>query len=317
MSSGVTPGPVSPFQVGVIDVTAIAEEAGFGLRRVSHEEVAWSDGQGLRRLTLEEADWADGEVPGEVVPIHITTLVEAALREAAPDEASFRAHLARLLHAARPRIQEELVQGSSWRTSVPLQLPDRVAEGRALLVTTSGLFPTGLCIGWGPRDLWSGAASMDTPADELPGEGDSSSFHYEGPDAFARGFCVITALMLALIVVFIWPLAAALLALAAALVVPGLRASITVEPGRAVVDRRCWGLPYSRHEGPVLEDVALGGDWGLSTDGLGVFVTIGGREIGVGSRGDATSLYEQLRKLAQTGAWTGAGDPCPAQRARR
>lgn len=54
-----------------------------------------------------------------------------------------------------------------------------------------------------------------------------------------------------------------------------------------------------RHSASVC--VTLGGDWGLSTDALGVFVTIGGRDIGVGSRADATSLYKQLRQLARPG----------------
>lgn len=86
----------------------------------------------------------------------------------------------------------------------------------------------------------------------------------------------------------------ALFALASLLAV-GLRFSIVVDPGRVVIRRKWFGIPYWTHTADGIEDVFYGGNYGDADDAVGVEVVFeGGREFHIGSSRSMHHLYASL-----------------------
>ena len=95
--------------------------------------------------------------------------------------------------------------------------------------------------------------------------------------------------------------ALAVIALACLAVVLGLRSRISVYSGRVVVQRTWFSVPYRTYEAPTLDDVSYGGDWGLEEGAMGVVVSMGGREVHLGTSKNMRFLHDELTRVAYSG----------------
>jgi hypothetical protein len=91
-----------------------------------------------------------------------------------------------------------------------------------------------------------------------------------------------------------WWMVAGVFALCAVLVA-GLRSSISVGPGRVTITRKWFRIPYRRFTAAAIENVFFGGDYGLEEGAMGVVVRIEGRDIHLGTSRNMHFLYDALQ----------------------
>jgi|GEM_PF-2481291 len=86
--------------------------------------------------------------------------------------------------------------------------------------------------------------------------------------------------------------------LAGAVLVAGLKASITVTADDVVIVKRCFFVPYTTWRAREIDDVWFGGDWGLEEGAIGVVVQLGGEEVHLGTGRNMRELHDALWPLS-------------------
>lgn len=131
-------------------------------------------------------------------------------------------------------------------------------------------------------------------------------FEFESADALARVLVWFTPLVGGGVVAVLaldfggWR-ALAVVALVCLAVASGLRSSISVFPNLVIVQRKWFFIPYRTYEASAIDDVSFGGDWGLEDGAVGVVVSMGGREVHLGTPKTMRFLHDALTQVAYSG----------------
>lgn len=131
-------------------------------------------------------------------------------------------------------------------------------------------------------------------------------FEFESADALAQFLVWMTPLVGGGVIAAIsldlagWR-ALAVIAMVCLAIALGLRSRISVYSGRVVVQRTWFFLSYRTYEAAAIDDVSYGGDWGLEEGAIGVVVSMGGREIHLGTSKNMRFLHDELTRVAYSG----------------
>jgi hypothetical protein len=82
-----------------------------------------------------------------------------------------------------------------------------------------------------------------------------------------------------------------------AVLIIGLRASISVTDTEAVIVKKWFFIPYRTYRAAEIEDVWFGGDWGFEEGAMGLVVKLAGKEIHVGTGKNMHELHDALWPL--------------------
>lgn len=128
-------------------------------------------------------------------------------------------------------------------------------------------------------------------------------FQFESADAIARVLVLFAPLAGGGVVAVLaldfggWRWIAGV-ALACLIVACGLRSSISVFSDQVIIQRKWFFIPYQTYEAGAIEDVSYGGDWGLEEGAVGVVVSMGGREVHLGTPKTMRYLHDALTQVA-------------------
>jgi hypothetical protein len=86
--------------------------------------------------------------------------------------------------------------------------------------------------------------------------------------------------------------------LVGAVLVAGLKASITVTADDVVIVKKCFFVPYKTYRAREIDDVWFGGDWGLEEGAIGVVVQLGTEEVHIGTGRNMRELHDALWPLS-------------------
>lgn len=131
-------------------------------------------------------------------------------------------------------------------------------------------------------------------------------FQFESADALARVLVLFTPLVGGGVVAVLaldfggWR-AIAGVAFACLIVASGLRSKISVSSDQVIIQRKWFFIPYRTYEAGAIEDVSYGGDWGMEEGAVGVVVSMGGREVHLGTPKTMRYLHEALTQVAYSG----------------